>query len=322
MTSHPNHPRNQHYVPQFLLRNFTAGKRKQLHVFDKLRESRFTTSPRNVAAEAGFYDFEYDGRQHSLEPFMARMEAGVSRIVEGILHKESLSHLTKEDRIAVSLFAAVQQLRVRGARHRIKSMISGLRNCLADRGIDPGDAVPEMNDDDVKHYSLSSISMAKEFAKHFYNKAWVLQRAPRGNPFCTSDNPITLYNLVKRPGRGNFGLESPGVEIYLPISKQFSICFLCRSIQRAIQKYLQDAAEVERSSGFCPHDISSTKRIAQAVASGDPDPLLPENVTHQNSLQVLYSSRFVFSSNGDFELVKSMITANPQLKCPPKMVFE
>ena len=50
--------KNQHYVPQFILRNFTVGDGKQIHVFDKQDEKSFRTNIRNIAAETGFYNFD------------------------------------------------------------------------------------------------------------------------------------------------------------------------------------------------------------------------------------------------------------------------
>ena len=123
-------------------------------------------------------------------------------------------------------------MRVKGMRHRIKSINSGMRNVLAERGIDPGDVIPEMKESDVKRESLANVQMAREFAKYFYDKAWILQRAPESTPLFASDNPVTLHNLIKRR---RLGLNSSGVEIYLPISRQFSICFLCRSMGRGTE---------------------------------------------------------------------------------------
>ncbi len=59
------------------------------------------------------------------------------------------------------------------------------------------------------------------------------------------------------------------------------------------------------------------KALANAVRTGSPDMLFPENVTRQNSLQVQYSSNFVISSDNDFSLAREMIQKNPRLKEPP-----
>lgn len=316
-----NHPKNQHYVPQFLLRNFTIGKKKRVYVFDKLLGKSFQTSTRNIAAESGFYDYERDGKQYSLEPFMGQMEAEASGVIKRVIKQQSLAQLNNNDRVSLSLFAAIQQLRVKSVRHRINSMNSGLRRVLTERGFTCEDVLPEMNEDDVKQMSIEHIQMAKEFSKHFYDKAWLLQRAPKSKLLYTSDNPITLHNLVEQPGRGNLGLTSPGIEIYLPISKHFSICFLCDSMKQAIDQGVQNADSIQQLLGYYPMDITPLQRIDHVIKTGKPDSLHPENVTHQNSLQVLYSSRFIYSATNDFELVKSMITENPQIKHPPEITF-
>jgi hypothetical protein len=41
----------QHYVPQFLLRNFGNGKKDRLYVFDKQMARSFRTNANNVASE-------------------------------------------------------------------------------------------------------------------------------------------------------------------------------------------------------------------------------------------------------------------------------
>jgi len=61
-------PKLQHYVPQFILRNFTTGKGNQIFVFDKQEEVAFKTNIRNIASESGFYNFDINGYQFTIEP--------------------------------------------------------------------------------------------------------------------------------------------------------------------------------------------------------------------------------------------------------------
>jgi len=51
-------PKIQHYVPQFILKNFCLNENNQIYVFDKKTEKVFTTNIENVAAENGFYNFK------------------------------------------------------------------------------------------------------------------------------------------------------------------------------------------------------------------------------------------------------------------------
>jgi len=69
-----NRTKNQHYVPQFVLRRFSNADGK-LWVYDKWTRKRFLSSPRNVAAENAFYDCEFNGELISLESAMCDIEA-------------------------------------------------------------------------------------------------------------------------------------------------------------------------------------------------------------------------------------------------------
>lgn len=73
---------NQHYVPQFLLRNFSFSRRSNkrtsqyIHTYDKHTDKVITPNTQGIASEAGFYDF-YVGEEKSLygrTPFSARNE--------------------------------------------------------------------------------------------------------------------------------------------------------------------------------------------------------------------------------------------------------
>jgi hypothetical protein len=313
----PNHPRNQHYVPQFLLRNF-CDDRGRVFVFDKATERTFSASTRGIAAEAWFYDFiDADGNRQSLEYFLGRLEAKVSGILAGVLERESLAHLSTADRVHISLFAAVQQLRVKAVRQRMQSLNGGILRVLADREIDPGDVVREMSDDDVKRVGIARIQDANKTAEFFLAKAWILRRAPNDRPFWISDNPITFHNVVEPSRRG---LGSPGVEILLPISRRFSICFLSDHMRQLIRQGVADLQRYERDFGRAHPGAAEILRQAEVIEKGTPDLLPTESVDHQNSLQVQYASRFVISATDAFEIAKEMIRRNPKLKEPPSFV--
>ncbi|MFS2035338.1 DUF4238 domain-containing protein [Polaromonas sp. CT11-55] len=65
----------QHYVPQFLLRNFTSDKKNRVHVFDKQKGITFVSHVKNVANESRFYDFEIEGEGRSLEAPLSSLES-------------------------------------------------------------------------------------------------------------------------------------------------------------------------------------------------------------------------------------------------------
>jgi len=53
-------PKKQHYVPQFILRNFAYGKSKKIWVFDKRNGKSFSSSVKNSACENYFYETSED----------------------------------------------------------------------------------------------------------------------------------------------------------------------------------------------------------------------------------------------------------------------
>ncbi len=75
----------QHYVPQFLLKNFGNGKKNQLWVFDKFSGRSFITNAKNVASESHFYDFEMAGEVVSLEPILTKVEATAKPLIRKLL---------------------------------------------------------------------------------------------------------------------------------------------------------------------------------------------------------------------------------------------
>jgi hypothetical protein len=53
----------------------------------------------------------------------------------------------------------------------------------------------------------------------------------------------------------------------------------------------------------------------------EPLGLEADNVIFMNSLQVIYSERFVFSADGNWELVREMVASNPELKVGPRFAW-
>lgn len=138
----------------------------------------------------------------------------------------------------------------------------------------------------------------------------MLQRTTVDAPFHISDCPITLHSMAPGNG-GRLSIDSPDAEVFLPISKTLSLHFVSPLMHQLLLHGLAvaDARHV---------DMPQERSLAQAIRSGQPDDLLPENVAHQNSLQVLSSSRFVFSPTDDFDIAEKMIDKNPHLKSHPK----
>jgi hypothetical protein len=119
----PESPRvkNQHYVPQAILRRFLAPN-GHLHVYDKWERRTFSGPPRNVASETGFYDIEIGDHVFSRDPEMGRIEVANFAAVESIVTNGSLAFLTELDRWKLGYFFAMQVMRTRAARDALSQM--------------------------------------------------------------------------------------------------------------------------------------------------------------------------------------------------------
>ncbi len=313
----------QHYVPQFLLRKFGNGKKDQVWVYDKSSSRAFPSNVRNVASESRFYDFEYQGHSISLEPWLAALEGEAHSVVHSIIEADSVKTLAAEQREILAAFLAVQLVRTRTFREEWDAFPRMIREHiqLAGDQVEPGSQADQLIQDlsanDLKEQTARVIYKAPDtYSEHFLNKEWVLASTTRKAPFLLSDNPLVRQNLVERPNRGNLGLALPGIEIYLPLSPTRALAMWCPTLVETVHRgALEISTRNEGVSGPEPHEVV---RMSDALLSGEPVPYSPANVENFNSLQVIWSERYIFSSINDFHLAQSMLTEHPDLKTGPR----
>ena len=99
----------QHYVPQFILKNFASNpKGTQVWAFNKKTSKIFQTKIRNVASEKGFYDVPIDGKEFSFDPTLTELETYAAPIIKEIVKEESLENLSPDNEGILAYFFAAQ----------------------------------------------------------------------------------------------------------------------------------------------------------------------------------------------------------------------
>ncbi len=318
-------PRVQHYVPQFILKHFTDGKKPQVWVYDKSEGRKFRSNVSNVAAESGFYDFEFKGAELSLEPALSSLESDASRVIKQIIKQESLADFSREEKALLSSFIAVQFVRTKQNRMMSKAVVCDLEERIRQMGFEPEriKGFAKFNEQEEKMLSVMCVQRANEYVPHFMEKDWVLLKGSKRNPLLISDNPITLQNHNDFSPYGNIGLSVKGIQIHFPISKELSLGLYCPSIgdqvREGYEKYLRLAKLEPTLAAGLIKDPLGLAQLAAGFNSGRAVPLKPENVLNLNSLQVRFSERFLFSSINDFTLPELMITEHPEYKLGPRM---
>ena len=115
-------PKRQHYVPRFILRNFTDSKNQQVNVYDKQEEKEFKTNIINIAVEKEFYDFEFMDVKLSIELSLSQLESKATKLINCVIKEGSLTLLTEKDKRLLSLFFAIQKNRVTAHRTMISEL--------------------------------------------------------------------------------------------------------------------------------------------------------------------------------------------------------
>ena len=327
----------QHYVPQVLLRlhvKDASAKRgtEQVWCFDKKTGKVFSPNIRGVLSGTRFYEVDVDVQTFSLEEPLTAIEGLVSPILTRLVENQKLAELTKEDRFTIASFCAVQFLRTQAFRDRIKDMNEGLADALRRRGIDPAEVsnFKMLSDDEIKQFSMKMLAEApQKYGIHFLSKFWHLVGATPDDPFHLGDHPVVLDNDFDR-GRGSLGLASPGVTIYLPLSR--TLC-LAMTDPAVMEELLNGARKVRAGYKDWEKKISrgvaaGWESFAQAMSEnhdrvnqqirpleeGTTSTYDPQIVMRVNSLQMLYAGRWIVSSKPDYSLPLKMIADDPALR--------
>lgn len=254
----------QHYVPQFLLRNFNNGKKDQVWVYDKLSNRAFPSNTKNIASESRFYDFESAGQSHSIEPWLSELEGHAKLVIDTILNADSLTVLTNENRQILAEFLAVQSTRTKNFREEWNSFPRILREHLENNGdqVAPGSQAEgilrEFNENDSKQQTTEIVLNAPDtYSSHFLDKGWLLAATSIKTPFLIGDNPIARQNMVNQPYQGNLGLACTGIEIYLPLSSTRALAIWCPTLIDLVHH----AASLQRQTNIPDPEGISTQQL-------------------------------------------------------------
>lgn len=96
-------PKKHHYVPQFILSNFSFGKKRNIYVFDKQKGSVFPSSIENAASENYFYKDDGLNYDKNTETKLSELESLCTPIFEKIVKEESLASVSSYEHGTICL---------------------------------------------------------------------------------------------------------------------------------------------------------------------------------------------------------------------------
>jgi hypothetical protein len=324
---------NQHYVPQFILRQFLRDAAKeQVWVYDKHSERTFATSVKNIMAERRFNDFVFEEWIVSFEEIASHIENMVLPRYRKVIEGRCLEG-TPEEKADLAFLIAFQFMRTKANRQFIVRLEEEIRKRIEASGgrMEDIDGWRPLTEDTVKQEHLTNIKRdIGEFAQLIAAKDLLLLEASPGREFYLGDNPVCLHNDQKYGPYGNLGLAVPGIQIYLPLTADLLLCAWCPSIIAGLKAQVQEAraqAEREAIGALMAGRISAAQMRQHLIGLFDPaeDTLrayerrTPMSSTVQsmdfyNSLQVGYAHRYVVSKRGDFALAQRHNAEFPRLR--------
>lgn len=320
--------KKQHTVPRFLLDQFgfsSKGKRKQLYTFDKASGRLFQQSVLDASTRNTFYNIDNHPDKISLEPFLGMYETKAAPIIQKIVHQKNITSITDDEKYIVATFIAIQRARSYGELMRVNHMVTLLTEKLSDIGATPEQILRELGSTestDRKNLFLSMIIDQGEIANSLLMKDWILYETDLANPFYISDDPVTLYNNIDMGPYSNLGYSLEGIQIHLPLSSTLTLAITCPTIAGRIVK---SKKEIEKFMATAPHLLNFIKKpfeiinYGKAYLEGVPLKQSYDNVRFLNSLQVMYSEKYIFCEVNDFSLAREMINNNEKYKSGPRM---
>ena len=136
------------------------------------------------------------------------------------------------------------------------------------------------------------------------SKRLILVARPDTDPFWISDNPVVMWNAFPY---GILGVAQRGIEIYMPISPEYCLGFWCPSIELKMSQLL-----AARPTEIVRQQVLA---ILEGIQAGKPVlTLAADTLKHLNSLQVTYSSRFVYGPSDNFSLAREIVAGQPEIR--------
>jgi hypothetical protein len=220
--------KNQHYVPQCLLKHFgcDAKKGKRINVFDTARSDvRYNQAIKEVFSQNYFYD-----KDNQIEKFLAeKIEAPASRMIDEVVNG-NLNIINKEPltlhRFILSLFCRTPEASERVSGFVNSQLESIVRELLSLNGFDPEEAsAGRFNFHPDRLASLLTVQgvldavILRDLEYHIIKNETQLE-------FYISDHPVFIYNWLYRDLEhpGVTGLTAIGLQIFLPLSPKLTLC--------------------------------------------------------------------------------------------------
>ena len=297
MTSKQNESNVHHFVPRSVLRRFAVdAERTFVMVFDKASGRTWQGGLTSTASGKGYNTLvQPDGDRVNFEQDFDEIDKDYAEIFDDL---DSLRSLAGRDGVFLNRLAdvvATQLLRTPLIRSTLHTVSHNFALEMASKGFIPIEKNELPDDNAIRQAVRDLIAERAGNRDALLAKDLILFEPDGAARFWISDHPVVRHSELPL---GELGLRSLGVEIYLPISSDLLLGFLCPSLRRG-----SISSESSRAaSAVITEDV---------IRAGKPLRIANSAVNFFNALQVELAQRFLYASSDDFELARKMLALRP-----------
>lgn len=212
--------KNQHYLPQFYLRNFSyQSNKKQIGIYNIISSFFHPTAPlKSQASEDFFY-----GRDGLIEVALSKAENQMASLIREIISSKKLPQKQTIKHRELLMYVVSTYLRNPLVIDNIKKSNEDMNKNLLE--IEPKLDINTLSDCDAMKLSLLSLSRSIDNLEDLDYKLLINKTK---KPFISADFPIVKYNRfleLKKWRFGKTGLGNIGLQIFVPLNPEITIIF-------------------------------------------------------------------------------------------------
>lgn len=226
--------KNQHFVPQFYLKNFSSDKRSISSFLIEAERLLPCVSIKNQCSKDYFYpDLKY-------EENLGKLEQQCRCVIQAIVSDRSHS-FSRSDLFWLRAFTILQKSRTQHEAHIFKDIIEKTRDYMRSIGLDDKvmNTIDGFENSDKNAVILLSktFGIGMEMTGDLHCK--ILSFVGSGS-LLTSDDPVFMYNpFLETRGKPNYGLSAMGLILFLPLSDRHAVILYDGNVYKIGQKKKQ-----------------------------------------------------------------------------------
>lgn len=254
--------KSQHFVSQFILRNFAHSESKKLIGLYHIPGRRYV--PRAEIKHQACGDYFYE-KGKEIENALNEMEGEMSPIISAAIEREELPKWGSEKHAGLLRLVVLQSERTQLAVDEMTEAHEKLIQKIAEvaPGAFPGFEQAKIDPAELPRSLLQQAEIALHLCQDLRCK---LLRNRSAISFVTSDHPVVRYNQLyeePHPIMSNTGYGYRGIQLFFPLNPKYLLVIFDSDVYRVGGKKLRTLCV-----DACEEDVNALN-LLQVVAAGE-----------------------------------------------------